>query len=150
VRWLYRVALIDRAARALANARGAAEVLEARDMASFAYDVAKKTARFAKAKGAADDLIKMAFRVQADALDIEAGAKRRLADEYDAAQERGELRAHGERATVSKSETVGFKEAGLNAKELHEARIIRDAEKVDPGSAACFQRVPCLISIRGN
>jgi hypothetical protein len=69
----------------------------------------------------------------ADALDIEARAKRRLADEYDAAQERGELRAHGERATVSKSETVGFKEAGLNAKDLHEARIIRDAEKADPG-----------------
>jgi hypothetical protein len=30
-------------------------------------------------------------RAQADALEIEAKAKRRLADEYDAAQERGEV-----------------------------------------------------------
>ncbi len=36
-------------------------------------------------------------RAQADALEIEAGAKRRLADEYDAAQERGEILANGER-----------------------------------------------------
>ncbi len=32
-----------------------------------------------------------AYRAQADALDIEAQAKRRLADEYDAAQARGEV-----------------------------------------------------------
>ena len=31
------------------------------------------------------------FHAQADALAIEAGTKRRLADEYDAAQERGEV-----------------------------------------------------------
>jgi hypothetical protein len=31
------------------------------------------------------------FHAQADALEIGAGAKRRLADEYDAAQERGEV-----------------------------------------------------------
>ncbi len=33
----------------------------------------------------------LAHRAQADALEIEAMAKRRLADEYDAAQERGEV-----------------------------------------------------------
>jgi hypothetical protein len=32
-----------------------------------------------------NDLIAAAFRAQADAWEIEAGAKRRLADEYDAA-----------------------------------------------------------------
>jgi hypothetical protein len=32
-----------------------------------------------------------AFRAQADALEIEALAKRRLADEYDAEQKRGEV-----------------------------------------------------------
>src|SRR4051812_46029902 len=88
-------ALIDRAAKALANARGAAEVLEARDMASFAYDAAKKAARLGKAKQAHDDLISAAYRAQADALEIEAGAKRRLADEYDAAQERNEIAKAG-------------------------------------------------------
>ena len=62
--------------------------------------------------------------------------KRRLADEYDAAQERGEIRAHGERSTVLKTKTVGFREAGLNAQDLHEARIIRDAETARRGNVA--------------
>jgi hypothetical protein len=60
-------ALVDRAAAVLSNARSSAEVLEARDMASVAYDAAKKAARFAKAKNAADSLIAAAHRAQADA-----------------------------------------------------------------------------------
>jgi hypothetical protein len=36
-------ALVDRAASALTNARSAAEVLEARDMATLVYDIAKRT-----------------------------------------------------------------------------------------------------------
>jgi hypothetical protein len=44
-----------------------------------------------------------AHRAQADALEIEAGAKRRLADEYDAAQERGEVRAYVSNPRVSLS-----------------------------------------------
>ena len=39
--------------------------------------------------GGLPSLIAAAHRAQADALEIEAQAKRRLADEYDAAQERG-------------------------------------------------------------
>lgn len=39
-------------------------------------------------------------RAQAKALEIEAGAKRRLADEYDAAQERGEVAKRGEQDRV--------------------------------------------------
>jgi hypothetical protein len=39
----------------------------------------------------ADVLIAAVYRAQADALVIEAQAKRRLADEYDAAQARGEV-----------------------------------------------------------
>jgi hypothetical protein len=38
-------ALVDRAAAVLTNARSAAEVLEARDMAATAYDAAKRAAR---------------------------------------------------------------------------------------------------------
>lgn len=129
-------ALVDRASRALAGARSAAEVLEARDMASVAYDAAKKAARLGKAKQAHDELIAAAYRAQADALEIEAGAKRRLADEYDAAQERGEVKANGgaRNFTVPKQNSEpSAADIGLSRKDIHEARIIRDAEKADPG-----------------
>lgn len=130
-------ALIDRAASALVNARSAAEILEVREMASFAYDAAKKAARLGKAKQAHDDLIKTAYRVQADALEIEAGAKRRLADEYDAAQERKEIKANGGARNFTvpdeNSELPSAADIGLTRKEIHEARVIRDAEEIDPG-----------------
>lgn len=124
--------MVQRAAQQLASATSAAEVLDARDLAAVAYDAAKAAARFAKAKGAADELIAKAHRAQADALEIEALAKRRLADEYDAAQERGEVRANGER-TFSASEKVGLSDVGLSGREIHEARQIRDAEDAHPG-----------------
>lgn len=127
-------ALIDRASQVLANARTSAEILEARDMAGVVYDAAKKAARLAKAKGAHDTLIAAAHRAQADALEIEAGAKRRLADEYDAAQERGEVAGQGKPKNIP-AENVLPKAAdiGLTAKQIHEAREIRDAEKQSPG-----------------
>jgi hypothetical protein len=127
--------LIDRAASALSSARSSAEVLEARDAASFAYDMAKRAGRLASAKGAHDRLVAAAHRAQADALLIESGAKRRLADEYDDAQERGEVasstdgslgRSNGERPATSA-------DIGLTRKQVYEARQIRDAEGRDPG-----------------
>ena len=60
------------------------------------------------------------------------GAKRRLADEYDAAQERGEVRGDRQR-TASNAEAVGVDDIGITHKDIHEARIIRDAEANDPG-----------------
>lgn len=132
-------ALVDRAASTLAGARTAAEVLDARDMAAAAYDAAKSAARFAKAKNAHDELLSKVHRAQADALEIEAAAKRRLADEYDAAQERGEVAATGD--TLRQGSGVPEQNAGkataadlgLSRKDIHEARIIRDAEEADPG-----------------
>ena len=47
-------------------------------------------------------MVAAAFRAQADALEIEALAKRRLADEYDAPQERGELRKEADNQAYSK------------------------------------------------
>lgn len=126
-------ALVDRAAAVLAGARGAAEILEARDLASIAYDTAKKTARIARAKGAHDTLIAAAHRAQADALEIEAGAKRRLADEYDAAQERGEVARAGDPRPSALEGLATVADIGLTHKEIHEARVIRDAEVADPG-----------------
>lgn len=123
-------ALVDRASKALAGARSAAEVLEARDMASIAYDVAKKTNRLNKAKRAHDELIAAGHRAQADALEIEAQAKRRLADEYDAAQERGEVAKQG---NIPEQNISTVADIGITSKEIHESRLIRDAEQESPG-----------------
>ncbi|MDA9440239.1 hypothetical protein XH98_14145 [Bradyrhizobium sp. CCBAU 51745] len=77
-----------------------------------------------------------ALRAQADALDIEAQVKRRLADEYDAAQARGEVQTAG-RDRVSKvskeNNAPTAADVGLSRKEIHEARQIRDVEKRDSG-----------------
>jgi hypothetical protein len=59
-------------------------------------------------------------------------AKRRLADEYDAAQERGEIRTQRDNQAFSGVEKASGPEV-VPPKELHEARIIRDAEVADPG-----------------
>lgn len=85
-----------------------------------------------KAKGAHDELIAKAHRAQADALEIEAMAKRRLADEYDAAQDRGEVQTRGGDGN-SKAELPTAADIGLTGKDVHEARQIRAAEQAQPG-----------------
>jgi hypothetical protein len=65
-------------------------------MAGVTLDAAKRAGRLAQAKGAHDELIGAAYRAQADAAIIEAAAKARLTDEYDAAQERGEVWDRGD------------------------------------------------------
>lgn len=124
--------LVQRAASQLASAASAAEVLEARDMAGVAYTAAKAAGRLAKAKGAHDELIAKAHRAQADALEIEALAKRRLADEYDAARDRGEVAGHGGDRKI-KVPDANLENIGLTKRDIHEAREIRDAEEADPG-----------------
>jgi hypothetical protein len=64
---------------------------------------------------------------------IEAGAKRRLADEYDAAQERGEVATRADQNLLLDEKKVSVADIGLTHKDIHEARIIRDAEVADPG-----------------
>lgn len=126
-------ALVRRAADALAGAETHAEVLEARERAALAYDAAKRAGRLAKAKAAHDGLIAAAHRAQADALEIEAAAKRRLADEYDAAQERGEASKGGRPKTVPDGNGFTAADAGLSRKDVFEARQMRDALARDPG-----------------
>lgn len=129
--------LIDKATRALDSARTSAEVLEARDMARVAYDAAKSAGRMTRAKGAFDDLIAKVYRAQADALLIESRAKSRLADEYDAAQDRGEVGQSGQRNDLvdRRNEVPTAADLGLRRDEIHEARKIRDAERENPGLA---------------
>lgn len=135
----YLPGLIDRAAAALVGARTSAEVLEAREMASLAYDAAKRTARLQRAKNAFNALVAASNRAQADALEIEAAANRRLADEYDAAQERGEIASSGDTlkqgpgVPKQNSGKATAADLGLSRKSIHEARIMRDAEKAEPG-----------------
>ncbi|MGY2907033.1 hypothetical protein [Bradyrhizobium sp. URHC0002] len=78
---------------------------------------------------------KPAYRAQADASKIEAQAKRRIADEYDAAQARGEVATarDGDHRRSDRERPPTAADIGLSRKEIHEARIIRDAENADPG-----------------
>ena len=130
------VDLVNRARQALAQAESAAEVLDARDDATHAYDAAKRLARMAAAKGAADGAIEAARRLQADALEIESAAKRRLADEVDAAQARGEV-ANGRdgpgAGVLDGNAKATVADVGLSRKEIHQDRKLRDAEVKCPG-----------------
>lgn len=128
-------AMVQAAAAKLASATTAAEVLDAKDAAGLVYDASKRAARMAKAKKAHDDLIAAAHRAQADALDIEAAARRRLADEYDGGQERGEIVGPkgGGDTTVPARNAATAAEIGITRKEVHEARRVRNAEQAQPG-----------------
>ncbi len=66
---------------------------------------------------------------------IESETKRRLADEYDAAQERGELAAGRPKKSLPDENSFQARvgDIGPTSKQIHEARQIRDAEKASPG-----------------
>lgn len=128
-------AIIDRARTTLENARTAAEVLETRELAGVVFASAKQATRHLKMKGAHDSLIAAAHRMQADALALEAAAKRRLADEYDRAQKAGEVQGHGGQGKRDAPDRniPSVADLGLSRKAIHDARIYRDAEVADPG-----------------
>jgi N6-adenosine-specific RNA methylase IME4 len=128
--------MIRDAADKLSTAVSAAEVLDARDMAGVVYTVAKKAGRLAKVKGAHDKVVAAAHRAQADALNIEAEAKRRLADEYDGAQSRGEVGKRGQRTDRVPVEEQAAKaeDIGLTRKEVMDSRQVRDAIVANPAS----------------
>ncbi|TXM93932.1 hypothetical protein FV232_22305 [Methylobacterium sp. WL30] len=64
-------------------------------------------------------------------------AKRRRTDEYDAAQERGEVQGHGGQGRRDVPDgnipAATVTDLGLTRKAVHEARQIRDAQVSDPG-----------------
>jgi len=81
-----------------------------------------------------------AHRTQATALAIKARAKHRLAEDYDAAQARGEAVGvrGGKRKSIGDANASGpatAAEFGLTRYELLEARLVRDAEALRPGSS---------------
>lgn len=69
-------------------------------------------------------------------MEIKAQGKRRLADEYDAAQERGDVAKLGsnqhQEGVPHGNTLVTVSDLGLTRKAIHEARQLRDAE-----AAAC-------------
>lgn len=101
-------------------------------MARVAYDASKSAGRMARAKQAHDEVIAAVYRSQADSAVIEARAKVRLADEYDAAQDRGEVAGHG-RSKVELANVTTVADLGLRRDEIHEARQLRNAEVAEPG-----------------
>ena len=131
--------LIDCAANALVNARSHAEVMEARDLARVAYDAAKSMARIHKVKQAHDSILTQTHAAQADATSIRARAEVLLAQEYDAAQARGEIAVRGGNGNnqfgnvADKRNLVTAADLGLRRNEIHEARKLRDAEEAQPG-----------------
>lgn len=133
--------MVRKAAEKLASATTAAEVLDAKASAGLAYDAAKAAARFAKAKGAYDDVIGAVYRAQADALEIEAMAKRRIAEEYEKGREEGVFAAPTEwrdRKDVSNSNGLAkdklvIADLGISRKEMHDFRRIKEVEQAEPG-----------------
>lgn len=129
--------MITKAAAALARATTAAEVFDVIQNATVVYDAARITARLKKARDAHAEIITACHKAMGDALEIEAAAKCKLADEYDAAQARGEVATHsaGNPQIVPNQNDLPLTAAqvGLSRKIVHEARKVRDAERKSPG-----------------
>jgi len=149
--------LIERAASALARATTPAEVLDARDQAQLIYTTAKATARLAKMRTAHQAVAAACHRAMGDALEIEAKAEIRLANEYDAAQGRGEVKRRGKPNNISNGNNITLSVAaiGLTSNQIHRARHLRDAEKRTPGTIRKAidtdldaQRAPSKASVR--
>lgn len=135
--------MIRRAADALAKATTASEISDVVDQAALVYDAAKVSSSFLKKQAAQVEVIAACHQAMGDAMNIKARAQFRLADEYEAAQARGELatQSHGGANIphgVPNENTVPLtsSDVGLSRKMMHEARIVRDAERAEPGIVA--------------
>ncbi len=102
-------------------------------LSSGAYDNAKAAVTFASRVKAGEQLIGKARRMQADALLIESRAKIALADQVDEAQASGVMAGQGRPKNIPHENVFTLEDAGLTAKQLHEARQLRDAESKEPG-----------------
>lgn len=122
------VATVERARALLDDG----DIVNARIVASVAYNQAKTAAQFAEQIGATEKLIAKARRMQADALLIEARAKILIADKWDEAQAAGTAAKRGTR-NVSDRNISTVDDTGLSRKEIHEARKLSAAEHRDPG-----------------
>ncbi|WP_018516459.1 hypothetical protein [Rhizobium leguminosarum] len=97
------------------------------------YDQSKAAASYAKRMKLSDELIGKARRMQGDALLIETRAKMALADQFDEAQKAGVVAVRGRPKNIPDENVFRLEDAGVSAKEIHEARKLRDAETKEPG-----------------
>ena len=133
--------LLTRAVATLENAKSAAEVLEAGRQANTVYSAAEVAERLLRAQGAHANVIAACRQVMADAAVIEKRAEVRLADEYDAAQERGEVanpggsghNQYGGANIPNENNSSTVQDIGVTSKQVFNARQVRDAERADPG-----------------
>lgn len=102
-------------------------------LSSAAYDQAKAAGAYARRVKASRTLVDKARRMMADALKIEALAYCAMADEVDAAQAKGELARPGRKSNIPDGNVFTLDEVGLDAKRVHEARKLRNAERASPG-----------------
>lgn len=113
-----------------------AGVLDARERAREIAHAGRRAERLAKARRAHEDVILAIRRARADGLEIEALAERRLVDEYEAAQARGEVAKGSVRTDIVPHENdvrpATAAEIGLNRKDIHEGRKTRSALEADP------------------
>ena len=138
--------LVSEAADQLAEAKTSAEVLEAKTTAGVAYDAAKSAGRIARMKEAHDDLIQKIYRSQAQCVIIEGEAQARLADEYDLAQEKGEVAKAGQpkKSNVAGHDnTLKTADLGLTRDQIYQARKVRDVLREDP--TAIEDKVNALV-----
>lgn len=138
-------AMVERARQALALAVTPAELLEVAAMAGFAYEAHRASSRAAGRLGLAkesyDTMMAEIYRSQANALEIEAEAKRRFADAYDLAQSNGEVGKVGDNfgnqntrdRCISEGKTPTQKDIGVTSIDVYRARKIRDIEAAHPG-----------------
>ncbi len=123
------VATVERARALLDDG----DIINARIVASVAYNQAKTAAQFAEQIGATEKLVAKARRMQADALLIEARAKILIADKWDEAQAAGEAATRGRPKNLPDGKVFSVDDAGLSYKEIHEARKLAAAEHREPG-----------------
>jgi hypothetical protein len=102
-------------------------------LSGAAYDESKAAVAFGKRMRASDQLISKARTMQADALLIESRAKMALANHYDEAREAGLIAGQGRPKNIPDENVFRMEDAGLSAKQIHEARKLRDAEQKEPG-----------------
>jgi hypothetical protein len=130
--------LVQRIRGALEAAETNVQILGVRADASIAYEKITQAERLAKARHAHGETIAALRAMAADMLLLEAGADIRLANEYDAAQARGELQSRGGDRVSSKVRNADFgptvSDMGISKQRMSEARQLRDAEKAKPGS----------------
>ncbi|MBZ5760261.1 SAM-dependent methyltransferase [Rhizobium sp. VS19-DR104.2] len=109
------------------------DLMAARQLAGGAYLEAKAAAQFASTFGAAGKrLIAKARQLQGDALLIETRAKIRIAAAWDEAQAEGKA-LKGRPKSISDENTFTQAEAGVSAKDIHDARKLAEAEIKAPG-----------------